>query len=851
MLTDTKKLVFFIKALILSLISFSYGALLIKSNYPLPKNNIQEIYKKTKDINYIIKLLKKTEEFEEIKYKNGILYLKRKPVLKRVHIIGNRSFWRREIIAISGLIEGHPFDMYTVHQIVSRIKRFYGDKGYPFTEVYIDVNVDEIGNADMYIKIKEGKRGVIRNVNFFSDITITTDFEKKLRKLLNIKKGEKFSFIKLQKKIEKLSEHLKEKGFYDNFIIFYSIDKKKEKYIDINLFLSLGFKYYIFFSGNKFFPNEILKKYITFQQGVNYYQITKSIESIINLYKSYGFLDVQVLPDYKEIFTKNKVILTFFIKEGNRYKISDIKVDSDIKGIEKRLNIYKNKPYNRKKILVFLESLFNSYYSKGYLSFSYSINENLDRKNKSVSLYIKVKKGKKYILKKVSMSENRFRLDIKIPSAYNPQLIISYLEKIKNFYKDLGYLDAKVYLNVRFKEGKDTTDVEVLYQIEKGKRYRTGITFIYGTRHIFPKVIKKNIYTEGFFIKEKFDEELDYLYSTYVFDTVNPFLEIDKKNKKVDKIYLFYEDKRGLFQGSVGYNTNQKFKLSLQGTLKNLFNYGFEISSYIETSNLGTTYQISFGNKFVPFRNSVFLNLFRNYQSHRIFDLIEKGGEIIFEKKKDKYRKYSIGLSYKDNRLSKQSIFPENYLSYKISYWYKDIHGIPKVNPKKGYNLKYGVFLNFGDYNLQKLIASYRYFLSWKIFTLTPKVSLGYIVQDIKKIPLPDRFYLGGISNLRGFSYENVSGKSGSGGKAFLLFNNDLRFLLYRRFNLYGFVFYDFGNVYEKMSYIKDLSFRDSLGSGVFVPTPVGSFMFYVAYNLHRKGNEDKYRIEFSISTEF
>ncbi len=842
---------------------FSYGeALKIVFNYPLPKNNLQEIYEKTKDIGYIISLLEKTEDFERISYKNRVLYLKRKPVIKKIYISGNKSFWRREILAVTGLLEGQFFEKRTIFNLTRRLKQFYMDKGYPFADVSIDAFINRNGEAVIHIHIKEGKRVKIKKINIYSDIFIPEKLKKDIITFILKKKrnfyifklfqfSEYFDFIKFQDRLEKTSDYLKEKGYYDNFLSFYSLEKDKRNYITVNIFVSLGFKYVITFKGNKTFSDKELRKFLTFKEGVNFYQINKSVENIKNFYKNQGFLDVKIVPEYREDFEKNRVFITFHIKEGDVYKISNMDINTDIETLKEELYSFLGKPYSRRKIENLLKKYFFSFYEEGYLSFYYKIKEEINKEDHTVSLFIKVDRGKKFILKEIKIVGGKYPLYIKVPTVYNPRQVLNLLEKIKQYFKDKGYLDAKVFLDARFVQNKNVY-VFLHIKIDKSKRYRQGLTFIYGTWHLSPKVIEWNLSKEKYFSKDEFDSELDYFYSLYLFDTVNPYIIEDKKNKKVDKEYIFREDKRGIFQGSIGYNSEQKFKLALQGSLKNLFNYGFEFFGYLETSTLGQTYQLSILNKFVPFRNTVSLSLFRNMQIHRIFDLVERGYKLSLKKKKDKYRSFSLGFEYKDNSLEKQKFFEyKNYLSYKFSYFYKDMHGSPKINPLKGYNFKYGVYLDFGDFSIQKFLTSYRLFHTWKFLTFAPNLSFGYILQKLKKIPPPERFYLGGISNLRGFSYEEVAGKNKKGGKSFLLFNGDIRFPLYKPVNLYGFVFYDMGNVYENFRQLKELYMRNSIGSGIYIPTPAGSFTLYFAYNLNKKDGEDRYRIEFSIAAEF
>ena len=846
MLTGIRILIF------LLLFSLVYGKeIRIISNYPLPKNNIQEIYEKTKDVNYIISVLEKTEDFEDIRYKNGKLFLIKKPTARKIYVYGNKSFWKREILAISGLIEGHTFSKKSLKQITTRLKQFYWDRGYPFADIKIETYIEKNGDSILKIFIEEGDKAKISEINILSDNPIPEALKKKILKKLGFKKGDDFSFIKLQRQLETVSKYLRKKGYYDNFATFYTLRKIKGRYISVDIFFSLGFKYFISFKGNKSFPDDLLKRLLTFDEGINYYQIGKSIDRILEFYKSKGYLDVKITPEYKEIFEENKVIVSFFIEEGKPYILKKLDVDTDVKELKDELLSFVNKPYNQKGIDNLLHRYFMKYYSKGYLGFAFYTEKEISKKLKTVSLKVYAYKGKRFILKDIKVFNTGYKFDLSLPTVYRPEEILLYLEEIKEYFKNQGYLDVNVTLDSYFKEDKEIY-VYLTIKVEKGKRYKQGKTFIYGTYHLLPSVIEKNLSKEVYFKKDEFDNELDYLYSTYLFDTVNPFIDTDKRKKIVKKAYILHEDKRGLFQGSIGYNTNQKFKLALQGTLKNLFNYGFELYGYIETSDFGQTYQMSVLNKFVPFRNTVSFSIFRNAQIHRIYDLIEKGFQLSVSKRKDKYRTYSIGIAYKTNSLEKQTFFPEtSFLSYKFFYTYTDLHGIPKDNPFKGYNFEYGIYADFGDFPIQKILASYRYFYTWKFLTFAPKVSGGYTVQKLEDIPPSERFFLGGIANFRGFAYEEVAGKNGHGGKSFILLNGDIRFPVYRRVNLYGFIFYDTGNVFESFSDMKDFYLRNTAGTGIYIPTPAGSFTLYFAYNLNKKDGESSYRIEFSIATQF
>jgi outer membrane protein insertion porin family len=107
-------------------------------------------------------------------------------------------------------------------------------------------------------------------------------------------------------------------------------------------------------------------------------------------------------------------------------------------------------------------------------------------------------------------------------------------------------------------------------------------------------------------------------------------------------------------------------------------------------------------------------------------------------------------------------------------------------------------------------------------------------------IPLPERFYAGGGTSLRGFGLNQAGPRDPTtgfpvGGLALLIFNQELRFPMKLPFvgnRLGGTIFYDGGNVYDDIYHITlawksksltDLNYwSNTVGIGLRYPTPVG-----------------------------
>lgn len=118
-------------------------------------------------------------------------------------------------------------------------------------------------------------------------------------------------------------------------------------------------------------------------------------------------------------------------------------------------------------------------------------------------------------------------------------------------------------------------------------------------------------------------------------------------------------------------------------------------------------------------------------------------------------------------------------------------------------------------------------------------------------VPLPERFFAGGGTSLRGFGLNQAGPRDPTtgfpvGGLALLIFNQELRFPMKLPFvgnRLGGTVFYDGGNVYDDIYHITmawtsksmtDLNYwSNTVGIGLRYPTPIGPVRFDVGFLLN------------------
>ncbi len=132
-------------------------------------------------------------------------------------------------------------------------------------------------------------------------------------------------------------------------------------------------------------------------------------------------------------------------------------------------------------------------------------------------------------------------------------------------------------------------------------------------------------------------------------------------------------------------------------------------------------------------------------------------------------------------------------------------------------------------------------------------VTAGLITS--RDIPVSERFFAGGDTTLRGFSYNSVGPldpETGNpiGGQGLFLLNQELRIPLYKA--LKSVVFFDAGNVFSDLSQYDLGELRHDIGVGLRFDTPVGPFRVEYGRKLERENRgEDLGQLFFSIGQAF
>jgi outer membrane translocation and assembly module TamA len=120
-------------------------------------------------------------------------------------------------------------------------------------------------------------------------------------------------------------------------------------------------------------------------------------------------------------------------------------------------------------------------------------------------------------------------------------------------------------------------------------------------------------------------------------------------------------------------------------------------------------------------------------------------------------------------------------------------------------------------------------------------------------VPLPERFFAGGSTSLRGFG-RNLAGPTDVngnplGGNVLLIGNLELRLPV--RGDLGLVLFTDVGNVFADPDTVRMNDVRETVGAGLRYATPIGPLRLDWGYLLDARTGEDTSRFHFAIGQAF
>ncbi|WP_035257992.1 outer membrane protein assembly factor BamA [Desulfatirhabdium butyrativorans] len=719
-----------------------------------------------------------------------------------IRVVGNR---RIEPDAIRRVVKSQVGDPYLPQNLSEDIKAVYA-MGY-FDDVRIDAEQAADGKI-LVINVRE--KPTVHMITFKGNRVLEDD---KIKENIDIKTGSILNIYKVQNNVRRIESLYREKN-YHNVKVSYKVRDLDNNQGDLEFDIDEGEKVKIKeirFEGNKAFSAKQLKKvmktsekgfwsWITSSGELNQQDLNQDVELLNSYYQNNGYIQAKVGEPSVE-YTPQWIYITIKIDEGPRYKVGTIRVSGEMIAPEdtlmKLVKIGAEPFYSREKVRNDVLAISDYYADEGYAYADVVPKLDQDTKNLVVNIDYAISKGPLVYFEKIRISGNTKTRDKVIRrelQSYEQELFSGKKLKrgIRNLYRLDYFEDIKVNTTKGSEPDKMILDIEV-------KEKPTG-TFSFGGGYSS---------VENFFIVGS----------------------VTQRN-------LFGRGQILEFRGTIG-GVTQRYVASFTEPWLFDIPLSFGIDLYDQTWDYDTYSVDSVGTKLrlgYPIWDYTRIYLTYNFDISDLYDLTTAASD------------YFLGM---EGRNTLSSLTPS------IRYDSRDRIFNPTEGSNSQISVEYaGNFLG-GTIGFTKYIAEAGHYfpLFWKTVGFA-HAKIGYI-QDHPGELLPpyDRFYLGGINSLRGFSWDELSPVDANGNKIggdkYIQFNFEYIFPLIREAGLMGVAFYDTGNLYNDDQSLSLSDLRKSTGGGIRWYSPMGPIRLEYGYVLDRKENESGGRWEFTMGSAF
>ena len=612
---------------------------------------------------------------------------------------------------------------------------------------------------------------------------------------------------------------------------------------------------------------------------LNQTKLKKLKQFIKSYYLAKGYFNTVVKTEIKYV-NEVKVIIKIIVNKGRHVIIRNInfygatlpksELEDNLENQEisffSFLPFFNSGELNIYKLIEDRQKLQDYYLNLGYLDAKVSnpfAKINLD--SYFADIDYKIYEGKRYIVKKVTINYPKNikvklpKLNLKKDKYFNISALRKDLENIKHAFENEGYAYAKVYPNIKKSQNK----VEVIYEVIPGDIVYIRNVIISGNTKTLDRVIRRNVYLMP---NKKYSYQ-DYIDSKYALQR-SGYLEdvkIIKKRVSKNKMDILVKVKEGLsgsLRAGISYGSYTKLGFNLAVSEKNVFGSGQSLHINADVNSKSRNYSISlFNPRIFDSKYSFNASIFNSYFEGISYNSKERGFTLGIGKKLNRHLSSNITYGYTNTKLTDynttEEIKPKSKKSYIITsfnYDTTDNYFFPTLGKKIAFSIEYAGI--GGDEKYIKSIFSYKTFhnLTDKTYdtlaVLKLRAKYGYI-KKIGYLPINEKFYLGGLSTVRGFSWYSISpiDKNGNkiGGKQEFIAGPEISTPISKKTKLWASIFLDYGAIGEDNLKIT----RSSYGIALNWITPMGPISFVWAWPLKSENEDDLQRFEFSIGTSF
>lgn len=705
----------------------------------------------------------------------------------------------------------------------------------------------------------------------------------------------------------------------------------------------------VIYVGNDEIEKSDLDEKVTLEQGsvLSEPQVREQLEKIRALYAEKGYFLAQVRYEL-EPRPNDEVAVRFVIDEGDAVVVRRVRFignkalsDSELHSIMQTSQtgffsfLSSNNTYRKEIFDEDVNRLQAIYYDHGYLTVEMGsplIELTPDRRY--VDVTITVKEGPRFKVGRVKVGEIdengvemeplfgrkklREAIEFEAGDWFSRSTVARNLQDITRSYRDEGYARAQV--NPQTELHMETRIVDVLVTIQRGPLVYIERINVRGNEKTRDEVLRREArIAEGqLYSQTNVEHSKERMMSLGYFETV----EISEEDGATpDRLIINYEVKEratGTFQLGAGFSSQETFLLTGQVQQENLFGRGQSLSFNLQLSGIRQLAQIRFVEPYLQGSDwTLAVEVFKMLRQQRAFNRDSTGGNVtlghplyFIDEDLSVFINYHLeqiditpatggafGATGEDFErfqfVPLRNLFRSGLTSsFRLSLTYDTRNN--RLFPSEGIlataSSEVSDKVTLSDNNFWRHRVNFRGYMPL-LGPLVGKLNVewGLITsRDGIGVPIFERYFLGGITDVRGFPIQSIGPRLGAarsygdpsflgvpargisfGGNMQLYYNLEVEFPIVESVGIKGVVFQDLGNTWNLEDSLCEppapdgdgtidpcgvdlLKLRTSWGFGVRWFSPLGPLRFEWGFPFDPvEGYEDDVEFQFTVGNAF
>ncbi|BBD07055.1 outer membrane protein assembly factor BamA [Desulfovibrio ferrophilus] len=443
-------------------------------------------------------------------------------------------------------------------------------------------------------------------------------------------------------------------------------------------------------------------------------------------------------------------------------------------------------------------------------------------------------------------------------------------QTLTKYYSDYGYAFAEV--DYQIKPNPETLIADIVFELHKRQKIYIRRVMIEGNTRTRDNVIRREMrLTDGdLFSGSKLSRSTQRLNYLGFFELADVETVPTDDPSQMDLKVKVKETTTGQLTGGIGWSSADGVYFMATVAENNLFGKGYTASVDGAWGGDTTRYTVKFMNPHVydsPWKFGVDIydwdDDYDDYDISKVGTRIRTGhpiGEYTYWNAYYELENYKVTDVDDDATDSILDIEGDNWksmISNEIVRNTLDRRLNPTSGMKSRVTLEYSGGVIGGSDDYIKFIADHtQYWPMWWDHVFHFHAQIGYVMEQFNgnDVPVHERFYLGGIDDVRGYKNNYISPREDDdkvGGNKVFFTNFEYLFPIMDELGVMGLAFFDAGEVWAKGDEL-DFDLKKSVGCGIRWYSPMGPLRLEYGYALDTIEEQgSKSRLEFSIGQFF